>query len=82
MVTEVDESSNVLPVVEIVVLQIPALHVTVWGNKHMQIPLQHYYCGVCTMAMEFDNECYIHTPNVRVEGKKRREKWFSKGGGE
>ena len=37
--------------------------------------------SVYTMAMEFDNECYIHTPNVRVEGKKRRERWFSKGGG-
>ena len=33
------------------------------------------------MAIEFDNECYIHTPNVRVGGRKRGGKWSSKGGG-
>ena len=46
----------------------------------MQIALQHY-CSVYTLAIEFDIECYIHTPNMRVGGRKRGGEWSSDGGG-
>ena len=70
VVAEIDKGPNVLPVVEIVVLQIPALHVTVCGTS-THVP---QYCGVYMLAMVFVSEWWLHTYTLDLTVGRKRDK--------